>query len=326
MLPARKTWLALVVVTLAAGWTPPTSGAPLLGIKGGGEDADRWLSPNPEVVMTINVKQMVGSAIVKANLPMLKDQIKNNESLKALLDATGVDLFKDIDSVLISGSGSAKDAKALVVVKGTFDTMKIHTALKKEAESKKEIELLVEDGKQLYAIKAKDQTMYAGFASKSILVLTESREATVHAIKNGGKKVSPISKEMKEALNSFTGKESLTLAMVVNDELKKLLEKAPAVGKAAGKLQTLTASLTITDTLALNVTGNASEAKAAEQLSRGLAAVKATAGVALDELPAIVGKVVDAIAIKALKSSVIISLKVTKEMIDEAAKLGGGGN
>jgi hypothetical protein len=322
MRSARKTWMAVAALALLGVWSAPLGAAPLLGTKGAGDDADKWLLSDSEAVMTLNLKQMNSSTLMKANLPLIKELIKNNEQVKGLLDATGVDPFKDVESILISGSGgSQKDAKMLIVVKGKFDTDKIHTGLKKEADKKdSDIELVMESGKQLYQIKAHDQSLYAGFASKSILVMTQSKEATIEAIKNGGRKTVKISKEMRDALNTFTGKESLTLAMVVNDDLKKSFEKAPQVGKAAAKLKTLTAALTVTDTVALNITGATSEAKAAEQLSRGLSVLKAAAGVATDELPPIVGEILEAVKITAANENVTIALKVTKAMLDKAAK------
>lgn len=296
--------------------------------QGLGDDADKWLISEPDFVMTLSIKQMLGSAIFKDNLPALKNMITADESVKTLLETAGLDPFKDIDSILLSGSGnSAKDAKGLLVIKGRFDPDKVHAAVKKAAQGKGgNIELVKEGDKQLVAIKMQDQTFYAGFASKSVIVLTLSKESTLDAIKNGGTKTAKIGTEMKTALNKFTGKESLTFAMVVNDELKKRLEtvQPPQIGKAAAKLQTLTASLTITDEVDFNVTGNTTEAKAAKQLSGGLSLLKAAAGGFTEDLPPIVGKVVDEIKIGAEKDSVVISLKLTKAMIEEARKQGGG--
>jgi len=328
MLSARKTWMAIVVLTLLAVWTAPAGAAPLLGIKGGGDDADKWLLDDLEGVITINVKQMMDSPIVKNNLHLVKDQIKNHEEVKALLDSTGLDPFKDVDSIIISAAGgSAKDAKMLIVVKGKFDTDKMHTALKKEAEKKEsEIELVKEGQVQLYQYKKDDKVFVAGFASKSVLVATNSKEATVEAIKNGGKKSAKIGKEMKTALSKFTGKESIAMAGIVNDELKKLIEQTPRVGEAAAKLQTLTTSLTITDSVTLNVTGNASDAKAAKQLAGVLLLLKGIGQGAvqgMEELPAVLGDILEAIKIKAEKESVTIDLKITKEMIEKLSKLGG---
>jgi hypothetical protein len=326
MLKVRKTWIVVLALALAAVCSAPLSAAPLLGTKGAGDDADKWLLDNPEAVMTINIKQFLASEAFKGDMPAIKAALDNNAEAKAVFEAIGLDPFKDIDSILISGSGgSAKDAKALIVIKGRYDTDKIHAALKKEAEKKDKVELVKEGDHQLYQLKVQEQTLYAGFASKSVLVMTQSKENTVDALKNGGKKPANISKEMKSALGKFTGKESMTFAMVITDEMKKLIERAPPQAKAAAKLQTLTASLTVTDGMELNITGHTSEAKAAKQLSSNLALVKVAAGGLTDGLPPIVEKILDEIKISAEKESVIVALKLTKAMLDEVRKLANGG-
>jgi hypothetical protein len=326
MLEVRKISIAALCLGLLAACAAPLASAPLLGTKGAGDDADKWLLSDPEAVLTINVKQFLASDVVKANMPAIKDAMDQNEHAKAILQAIGLDPLKDVDSVLVSAAGgSAKDAKALVVIKGKFDTDKIHAALAKEAEKKDKVELAKEGGQQLYGLKMQEQTVWAGFASKSVLVITQAKDSTADAIKNGGTKTAKIGKEMKIALGKFSGKESLTFAMIITDELKKAIDRAPPqVGKAAGKLQTLTASLTVNDALELNITGHTSESKAAKQLSSNLALVKVAAGGFTEDLPPIVGKILDEIKISAEKESVIVALKLTKAMMDEVRKLAGG--
>jgi hypothetical protein len=324
MLNVRKTWIVVLALALVAVCSAPLSAAPLLGTKGAGDDADKWLLNDPEAVITINIKQMLSSDIFKAGMPMIKDSLNKNEEAKALLQTIGLDPFKDIDSVLISSSGgSAKDVKALIVIKGRFDTDKIHTALAKEAEKKDKVELVKEGGQQLYLIKQQEQTICAGFANKSTLVATLNKEATLDAIKNGGTKPAKIGKEMKNALGKFTGKEGVTFAMVVTDEMKKMIDRAPPQAKPAAKLQTLTASLSVTDTVEVNITGHASEQAAAKQLSNSLGLVKVAASNLIEDLPPIVSKVLEAIKISNEKESVVVALKLTKEMMDEIRKLTG---
>jgi hypothetical protein len=324
MLQARKTWMA-AVVALAALAAGPASAAPLLGIKGGGEDADKWLVNDPEVVLTINVKQMTTSKLLQANLPTMKDMIKSNEEAKQFFEATGLDPFKDVENILISGSGgSAKDAKGLFVIRGKFDTKKIHAAVEKEAKKNPgEMKLVKEGDVQLYEVEKGEQKFVAGFASSSVLVATNSKEATLEAIKHGGKKAAKIGKEMKAALSKFTGKETMTLAVVINDDLKKLLEKAPKVGDSAGKLKLATASLVVTDSVALNLTGVTTEAKAAKSLGGALTLLKAigqTAIMGMEELPPVLGEMLEAVKIANKDMTVTIDLKVSKEMIQKAQK------
>ena len=101
----RKTWMSLLALALAVVCTAASRRARCSVSRGGGDDADKWLVHNAEVVMTINIKQMTGSAIMKANLPMIRDLIKNNEEVKAVFEATGLDPLKDVDSILIERHG-----------------------------------------------------------------------------------------------------------------------------------------------------------------------------------------------------------------------------
>jgi hypothetical protein len=124
------------------------------------------------------------------------------------------------------------------------------------------------------------------------------------------------------ALGKFTGKESLTFAMVVTDEIKKAIDKAPPQAKVAAKLEAITASLAVTDSVDLNITGHTADPKAAKQLASTLASVKVVAGGFTEDYP-LAGKVLDELKINAEKEGVVIALKITKAMIDEARKLGG---
>jgi len=289
----------------------------------GASDATRWLVSDAEVIFKVNVKQLLGSGLVKDKKDTIKELVKGNKELSNLIDATGIDVTKDIDLIVVSAAGtSAKDAKGTLLIKGNFDVEKITGILKK----REEVRPLKEGTIQLYEINAKDQTLVGSFADNKTLVLTNSKEATVNLIK--GDKKPTVSKQMKEALGRFSGKESVALAVVVNDELKKRLEDAPGgIGDSAGKLQNVTLTLTVTDAIAMNLTGMTSDPKATKALADLLDKGKAAGKAALagnDQVPPFVGDLIDAVKIAAMKESVTVNLKIAKETIEKIMKLGGG--
>jgi hypothetical protein len=322
MLRIRKAGIAVLAVALVA-LVAPAGAAPLLGTKGAGDDADKWLIDNAEAVLTINIKGLLSAESVKKNVPMLKEAIKGNEQVKGVLDATGVDLFTDIHSVLISGTGGpAKDAKVLMVIKGNFNAGKMSAAA---AKRKDEVKIHKEGATEVYEVKIQDQPAYAALVSRSTLVMTHSKEATLDAVKNGGKKAAKLSKEMQGALTRFSGKETMTFAMVVSDDLKKVIARVPQLAASGSKLQTLTGSITVTDGVALNVNGNTTDAKAAKQLEGVLNVLKGTAEVAvqgMEELPPVVGEVLGAVKIGTQKESVSVNLNITKELLNKLNKAG----
>lgn len=311
----------LVMAVLGLTLAPAVVAAPGPEAKGVSEDDSKWLLNDAEVIFKLNIKQILGSEMLKSmgGVDMIKEAIKSNEQAKAVLDAAGLDVTKDVDAILASGAGSnPADAKVRLVIRGRFDQAKIETAMKRD----EKIKFTKEGSITLYEMAANDQTLYGAFADKNTMVMTQSKESTVDAVKTGGKKTATLSKDMKGALSKFSGKESLTMVMVINEDLKKMIASAPRVGEAASKLQTLTASITVTENVELSVRGITGDAKAAGQLSKLFEGLKAAAGLAGDDVPKAALDIVDAIKVGSDKDSVKLDLKITKEMIEKAAKGG----
>lgn len=126
MLISRREWQAALVVTLglAATWTTTEAADP------------KYLPNDTEIVLTVNVKQILDSELVKANKDavdqgkaMLENQAGDNPAMK-YLKAAGFDIFRDLHSVTVASSG-AKEPSAIIVT-GKFDSAKI-TATAEEA-------------------------------------------------------------------------------------------------------------------------------------------------------------------------------------------------
>lgn len=284
-----------------------------------GTDDSKWLLNNAEVIFKINVRTMMNSPLMKnGGIAKMKEAIENSAEAKAMFQAAGLDVTKDVDSIVASSSGSnPADAKMRIIVKGRFNPEKINAVISK---NHKEIRISKEGATSLYEVPVQDQNLFAAFVDKNTLVMTQSKESTLEAIKMGGKKSATMNKDMKSALSKFNGKESVTMAMVVTEELKSMLAGVPRAGESAAKLQTLTAAVTLTNDVELNVRGMTSDAKAAGQLSKLLEGLKAAAALAGDDVPKAALEIMDAIKIAAEKETVKIDLKVTKELIDKASK------
>ena len=322
---SRKLWstLALLCLVVVASARADTAPEP----KGITSDDGKWLLSDAEFFVKINIKQMMASDLMtKRGITALKDAIKNNEQLKTVLEAAELDITKDVDSIMASGSGkSAKDAKALVVIRGKFNQVKMQDALEKAAKNDDKLKIVKEGTTTLYEIQSGDSNMYAAFVNKNTMVLTQNKESTVAAVKDGGKKTAVLSKEMKAALGKFTGKESMSMALVVNDELKQMLAKVPNVS-GASKVSILTTSVTLSDAVALEIAGITGEADSAKKLSKDIGKLKALGAVLLadnEAIPPIATEMLEAIKINSNKEAVLLELKVTKEMIEKATKGGG---
>jgi len=310
--------LAVLVVCPLASKAQPADPTP---------DTENWMVNDAEVVVLVNVKQMLASDIVKkeGGIEAIKGAIAGNEQAKAVFEATGIDPLKDINTILLSGTAaSPKDVKALVVVRGKFDLDKIHSAAEKFAKKHPDELKLTKSGTiNLYEVKGKDQTGYAAFVDGGALVVTTNKDATVEAVKNVGKKPAKMNKELKGAMTRFDGKESMAMALVVTEEMKKALGKLPQTAEVAPKLQTLTGTIKLTDAAATDLTINTEDAKAAAKLEVTLKQLKSLAELMVlnnEEVGPVASKVLEQVKINTTKNSVSINLKLTKDLIEKAGK------
>lgn len=297
--------------------------APVPLPKVGTGDADAWLLDDADVVFVVNVKQMMGSDLIKKNggAAAIKDALKSNEQVSKIIEATGIDLTKDVDGVVASAVTTSKEPRSLIVVKGNFDTDKLTAAMKKKADKTH-----TEGKATVFELKMQDkgEPLFAVVKDKGTLVVAQSKALVADRAENGGQKSAKVSKAMATATKKFTGKESMAMVVLVTEEMKKQIAKAPPqVSGTLGKLSALRASLTMTDGVGLNITGVTNDAQAAKDVAKQLQFLKALGAVALanaEDLPAGLNDVLNAIEIKSDKESAQIRLDLTKEKIEKLGK------
>ena len=172
-----------------------------------------------EVVGVINIRQILDSpALKKEGLAELKKALKANEEATKILAAVGLDPFKDLDSVLFTSVGSPP--KMLVVVRGRFNLDKIHTAAADFAEKNKDLKITTEGGRKVYDMTGGDKPMSATFLDKNTVLASPDRDYLLDVAKNGPKK-GKIHDDLKTAMDKVSGKESIWVAAVITEEMKK---------------------------------------------------------------------------------------------------------
>ncbi len=332
MQSSRTTWLKIALALALVGLGLSTAGAAPERAPGrapaaaGKFEPEKWVADGSDLVMVFNVRAMLDAPMVKkGGLPALKDALKNNEMANDVLKATGIDPFKDVDTILISGSATnAKDAKAYVVIRGSFDPDKVRVAAESHAKkSPDDLKVTKSGDLYLYEMSFNDRKMVGAFANKSTFVLTQDKDSTQALVKDGGKRAGKLSKSIAAGVGKFAPKETMSLVMVATDEMKKALGKVPQAAEVAPKLETLTANLVLTNEANLNVMVNTSDAASAKKMSQLLKQLKSLGELMTlsnEDLPPIVGDLLAAIKISADRNSVIVNLRVTQEMIDKAGK------
>src|SRR5438876_12365 len=107
MFRVRNTWLALVAVALA--WTASATAAPLPGLRAAGTAAERWIVDDADLVLVVNVKQLAGAELMKkGGIDLLGGALKSCPQAHGIIEATGLQPFRDIDSILISATVGVK--------------------------------------------------------------------------------------------------------------------------------------------------------------------------------------------------------------------------
>jgi len=309
------TTLALVCCCVA------TTAAPPSGLKGAGPDADKWVMDNADFVVALNVKQLVASKLLTGDgRDAVKALLEAEPKVAAALKTANVDVFEDVDSLLFSGSVGTKasDAKGVVIVKGRFDADKAFENAKKKADK---VEILTADGVQMLKLEVQGHPAFAAFSGKTTLVVTQSKESTAAWAKNGGKTEAKMSPALKAALGSFKGTESMTFAMALTDDARAMIRRVPQLAVAAPKMQTITASLDVTDQVKLEVVAATSDARAAVQLKNAAGLLKGLGEVmfeADESFGPVIGAVLNEMKITTEGNSVVLRLTVDKAMLEKA--------
>lgn len=157
-------------------------------------EPDKLLPPDSDTVAFINVKQLVGSDVVKKYaLEQIKQALAGQEA-KKLLEEMGLDPLKDIETIWAGTSGKdANDMKVLIIAHGKFDPEKLLKAA--EAAAKKDgdkfsivkdgnttlFKFQPEQGNPMYGTVVNDTTVVAGSDKKIVAAALEQKSVKLSA-------------------------------------------------------------------------------------------------------------------------------------------------
>jgi hypothetical protein len=289
----------------------------------GGTSDKNWLISDAEFIVKFNIKQLMGSKLIKNfGLDKIKDAINNNDEVKTILDTAGLDVTKDLDSVLVSLSGNKpEEMKAAIVVRGSFDTAKVKAAMLKNDK----VSSVKEGAIELFEISTNGPSMYASILDKNTIVVTNDKEGTVGAVKAAGSKAAKLSKSMEGAFGRFSSKDSMGMAVIMTAESKKQLAANKMVAKFTDKLESVTLTTTVTDEITMKIVGTTEDEKSAKTIAAGLELAKGLVGPALmdNEQFKWVVDLVEKTKITSGKDNATATLELKKETLEKLMKGGG---
>jgi hypothetical protein len=260
----RRLLLGLV---LGAGLAAPARAA----------DLDPYLPEDSEAVLNVNVRQIVGSALFKKNaLEQIREAIKANEEVAAILKDLGFDPLADLDRITIASPGGNDQDRGLIIVKGRFDLDKFKARGADAAKSDPDILKIhkVADGQGghfiLYEVilPQQDNPLWVSLPEKNTLLASFGKDYVVDALKKVGKpaEVRLKDKELQALLKQVDDQQSVSLA-VVGRAIPKDGLPGP-VAEALAKVEAIGGGITLGDDIKLEVVVGARTVQEARELNR----------------------------------------------------------
>ena len=238
-------------------------------------DPDKLLPEDSEFVVSVNMKQVVDSDIIKKYaLEQLKQAMQGADAKKFLTDL-GLDPLKDIDRLVMGGSGKDQnDMSGLMIIHGKFDAEKLFKAA--EAQTKKDPDhfTLVKDGKDVMFKYQPDNgnPAYATVVDDTTVIVGSEKKVITTALAVGSKKPN-LSKDLTALIAKQDDKASLWMVGVTKDKLNNV--KLPKGGGAPANLQdnlqkmeTVALVVRVTEDISLDVTIGMANADAADEMGK----------------------------------------------------------
>jgi hypothetical protein len=293
-------------------------------------EPDPLLPADSDTVAYVNLKQLVGSEVVKKfALEQIKQALAGQDA-KKLLDEMGLDPLKDVDTIWAGSSGKGPDdMKALVVVHGKFDPKKLLATA--EAATKK-------DGDKFALVKDENGTMfkfqpdqgnpvYGTVVNETTLVAGTDKKVIGAALKRAEDKQKKVAlgATLAGLVKQMDAKSSMFVASVVKGKLNnvKFPQQLPpdvfgGFEKALPNTDTLTMVVKVTADINLEVTFGMKDEDAATDMGdamkgmlggiKGLLALLAT-----DPKAKPLNDVVKTLTSSVKDKSVVVTGKVTGE-------------
>ncbi|HZY89524.1 MAG TPA: hypothetical protein VFE78_32175 [Gemmataceae bacterium] len=261
-------WLLLAV---AAGLSAAPARAGLLG---------PYLPDDSEVVVTVNVRQLLDSPLVKKHaLEKAREALKDLDQVESILKDLGFDPFKDLERITVASPGGTEKDRGLVILHGTFDLDKFKSkgdeAARDYPDYLKIHKVPVGAGatQVVYEVTPPDADMplFVALPAKDTLLVSPGKDYVVDALKKAARKVKPAlkNKDVQALLEKMDEKQSVAVALLGSAltkgggapaPVKGLLEKVEAVG----------GGVTVGDDVKVEVVLAAKTAEGAKELHEGL--------------------------------------------------------
>ena len=301
-------------------------------------DIDRFLPPDTEIFVRVNLRQGFESKLAKQGVEQLRELVKSVDELNDAFKDLDFDPFRDLDTMTLAAPNSNEQDRSLVVIRGKFKLDKFRAKGEDVAKTMGDVLKLhtVADGAggkvTVYEVNVpgQDQALFIALPNETTLILSPGKDYVADAIKRGKAKgpVALKNKEFQALLERMDPKQTVSFAAIgdavaknVNDAVvKDLLAKVDAVG----------GGITIGDDIKLEVVVGTKTVQDAREL-KGTVNDYVTKGIALVGLLALQQKelapvvdVLKSIRCSAKEKVVTVKAEISAEVIEAIQKALGG--
>jgi hypothetical protein len=223
-------------------------------------DLETYLPKDTDLVLSLNVRQVLESPVVKNNaIDLIRTTLNSNREVEASIKALGLDPLVDFNRVSIGiNLENFNNPRATAILDGKFDSVKISRLMdeliKKDP---KQFGAEKSGGKVIYRIAVSNQIVFATVIDAGTIVLGTVKENIVSAAVVGkGSRKPEIRKELAELLARADPMVSLYLAGHVKGrlgavplpdaDLKKMIEQIETIAGEVRLDKDLQAVVTLT--------------------------------------------------------------------------------
>jgi hypothetical protein len=179
---------------------------------------EQLLPADSEIVVTINVKQILDTPLVKKHvIAAAKEALKSADEANQILEELGFDPFTDIDRITVAGPGGAEQDRGLVIARGRFDVDKFKARAEKAAQDEPDhLKIRKAAGGIIYEVSppGESKSFFVALLNKRTLIASPGKDYIVEAMKKEAAKDKPAikDKDFQAVLDRLDGKQSLAFA------------------------------------------------------------------------------------------------------------------
>lgn len=258
--------------------------APLVSLPARAADP-KYLPGDTELIVTINFKQIMDSALVQKQKDaldqakaLLENAIQGQDEAQRYLKNAGFDIFRDLISVTIGMPPGKDPENGFIIIEGDFNPAKFNSAAEDAARDHPGILKVTSEGNQkIYEVSAPNgKQVFISLAQKKNLLIASGRDNLLQAIARGEGTSSKggLKGNVKRLTQATNAKQSFSFVATGN-LLSKALEEnrkipnAEAVAPLLQAIDGLSGAVTVGKDIQFQLGIGTSDTEKAQQLAQG---------------------------------------------------------